>query len=410
MTADPLNDVVSRQYEQWMYPAPIMDLAQWLDGRWQWFDPSHAHSIFWPDRDYPTGLDILVAGCGTNQAAVLAYTNPTARVVAIDVSDASLAHHRYLAERHSLANLEVHRMPIEDASALGRDFDLILSTGVLHHLADPEIGMRVLADLLRPDGVMAVMLYGTYGRVGVHMLQSVFRDMGLGQDDVSIGFVKDALTSIDPGHPVVNYLGITSDLDDDAGIVDTFLHGRERTYTIDECQALVASAGLTFQDIFINAPYYAPRGTDHPFWSAVAALPKEQQWSSMERLNPRNACHYFMACRTDRPREQYAIDFSSAQAMTYVPSLRYACRLKADVLHRHDLWQLPLNAHEADLIERVDGHTSIEAILAEALQSEAFSTTNPSAVTAEVIEMFRMLWQLDFLSIRLSPPLGTSTR
>jgi len=89
MTTSPLADVVSSQYERWMYPQPILDLRGWLTNNWQWFDPSHAHRMFWPDRDYDPGMDILVAGCGTNQAAVFAFTNPQAKVVAIDVSQPS---------------------------------------------------------------------------------------------------------------------------------------------------------------------------------------------------------------------------------------------------------------------------------------------------------------------------------
>ncbi|QCH15665.1 hypothetical protein CB0101_12685 [Synechococcus sp. CB0101] len=60
--------------------------APWLASNWQWFDPSHAHPLFWPDRDYRADLDILIAGCGSNQAAVFATTNPAVRVVPIDVS------------------------------------------------------------------------------------------------------------------------------------------------------------------------------------------------------------------------------------------------------------------------------------------------------------------------------------
>ena len=60
MTTDPLGDVVSQQYEKWVYPAPIDDLEEWLRGNWQWFDPSHAYRLLWPDRDYRPGMDILV--------------------------------------------------------------------------------------------------------------------------------------------------------------------------------------------------------------------------------------------------------------------------------------------------------------------------------------------------------------
>jgi hypothetical protein len=88
---DPLSDEVAQQYERWVYPATIEDLLAWLTRRWQWFDPAHAHTLMWPDREYPEGLDILVAGCGSHQAAVIAFTNPTAHVVGIDVSAASFA-------------------------------------------------------------------------------------------------------------------------------------------------------------------------------------------------------------------------------------------------------------------------------------------------------------------------------
>ena len=147
MTTSPLTDVVSNQYERWMYPQPILDLRNWLTNYWQWFDPSHAHKMFWPDRAYKPDMDILIAGCGTNQAAVFAYTNPHSKVVAIDVSQPSLDHHQFLKNKHSLQNLELHRLPIEDVGQLGRDFDLIVSTGVLHHLAVPEAGMKSLAQI-----------------------------------------------------------------------------------------------------------------------------------------------------------------------------------------------------------------------------------------------------------------------
>ena len=123
-----------------MYPEPILDIGRWLIGSWQWFDPVHAHRLFWPDRDYKPGMDILIAGCGTNQAAVLAYTNPDAHITAIDVSGASLDHHRYLKERYGMKNLDLHRLPIEEVASLGRDFDLIISTGVLHTLPIPRSG------------------------------------------------------------------------------------------------------------------------------------------------------------------------------------------------------------------------------------------------------------------------------
>jgi len=206
MTDHPLADVVSAQYRKWVYPEPIGDLPSWLAGNWQWFDPSHAQRMFWPDRDHRPDLEILIAGCGTNQAAVFAYTNPGATVVAVDVSQPSLDHQRFLKEKYRLRNLDLHLLPIEEVGTLGRDFDLVVSTGVLHHMASPEAGMRALAACLRPHGVAAIMLYARHGRIGVEMMQAIFREIGLGQDEASLFTVKEAIALLPADHPVRSYL------------------------------------------------------------------------------------------------------------------------------------------------------------------------------------------------------------
>lgn len=247
MSQEPRADVVARQYERWRYPEPIHDLEAWVASNWEWFDPVHAHRILWPDRAYTPDLDILIAGCGTNQAAIFAYANPTAKVVAVDISQPSLDHQQYLKEKHGLWNLELHLLPIEEVPTLGLDFDLIISTGVLHHMADPLAGMKALAHCLRRDGVMGVMLYAKYGRIGVELLQSVFDDLGLRQDDASLERVRETISLLPRDHPVQHYLKISSNLQFDAVLVDTFLHSRERSYTVDDCIELIATAGLAFQ-------------------------------------------------------------------------------------------------------------------------------------------------------------------
>ena len=220
--------------------------------------------MLWPDRDYRPDLDILIGGCGTNQAAVFAFNNPGANVVAVDISQPSLDHQQYLKDKHGLHNLQLHLLPIEELSTLGRQFDLVVSTGVLHHMADPLTGLKALARTLRSDGVMALMLYGKYGRIGVEMLESVFRDMGLRQDERSVQIVKDTIAALPPAHPVHSYIERARDLKEDAGLVDTFLHGRARNYTVDECIDFVNSAGLEFQGWFHKTPYYPQNLADQP--------------------------------------------------------------------------------------------------------------------------------------------------
>ncbi len=389
MTDDPLHDAVARQYEQWVYPEPIADLPQWLEGNWQWFDPGHAHRVLWPAGDQPAQLDILVAGCGTNQAAVLAYTNPQAQVTGMDVSASSLQHHHHLKRRYGLDNLHVHQLPIERAGELGLDFDLIVSTGVLHHMASPQKGLSALATCLRPDGVMGLMLYARNGRVGVEMLADAFLEMGLGQDAGSVRVVRQVIDDLPPDHPVRSYLGIAPDLGPDAGVIDTFLHGRQRSYTVDECLALVESAGLVFQDWFLRAPYYPPQDPDSVLRQLLHHLPPKRQWAAMEAVNTRNACHFFMACRPERPEGAYRLDFDSADAAGWVPSLRYRCRQDGDHLARPD-WTATLEPAQSRMTALMDGRRTMAQVAG-----------GCGADTADVIALGRALWELDFLQVAL---------
>lgn len=401
MTSNPLADVVSSQYERWMYPQPILDIQNWLIGNWQWFDPSHAHPMFWPDRPYKPGMDILIAGCGTNQAAVFAYTNPQANVVAIDVSGPSLEHHRFLKNKYGMNNLELHKLPIEDVKTLNRDFDLIVSTGVLHHMADPQVGMNALAGCLRKDGVMAIMLYAKYGRLGVDMMQAVFRDLGLRQTDTSVLMVKEALAILPQDHPVRSYMSIAPDLQFDAGLVDTFLHGRERSYTVSDCRDLVSGAGLAFQGWFLKSSYYAQPMSKNPFHSMVASLPEEEQWPVMEKVNFRNGCHFFMACRSDRPEAAYKIDFASDAALDYVPRFRYRCGLNGRKLFRYN-WTVNGSAMEVALAAQIDGRRTIREIAA-AAAAEAFGGQNGPEREASAKAVLQSLWRLDFLAMGVAP-------
>jgi len=402
VTSDARDDLVSRQYERWRYPPPIQDLEAWSVHHWEWFDPVHADRVLWPDRDYRPDLDILIAGCGTNQAAVFAFTNPAAKVVAVDISQPSLDHQQYLKDKHGLTNLELHQLPIEELSSLGLDFDLVVSTGVLHHMADPLSGLKALAGCLRRDGAMALMLYAKYGRIGVELLEAIFRDFGLQQDDASVQLVKDTIAVLPAEHPIQSYLKIARDVQDDAALVDTFLHGRARSYTVDECIDLVTSAGLVFQGWFNKTPYYPHDLFVQPsgFYPAVNALPENRVWSVMERVHTANGCHFFMACRPERPKEAYTIDFSTADSLDYVPVFRARCGVSDD----EAVWpggRIPLNPAQLAFVRNIDGRRTIREIakrLAEQNESSGVSTADLERFGRK---LFQSLWRLDFVAVAL---------
>ncbi len=173
--ADPVSQAVRQQYEENPYP------------RWTGIAPAqpetsiHAHlrGLFprAPLRDIaePDTPEILVAGCGTGQQPIdTAQRFPRARVLAIDLSLASLGY----AKRKSAG------IPIEYGQAdilefaPDRRFDMIESSGVLHHLAEPMRGWAALLRLLKPGGVMRIGLYSELGRRNVVALRQLIAERG----------------------------------------------------------------------------------------------------------------------------------------------------------------------------------------------------------------------------------------
>ena len=403
MPDSPRADVVSQQYQKWQYPKPVQNLEGWLSKSWQWFDPSHAHRLLWPDRPHQADMDILIGGCGTNQAAVFAYTNRASKVVAIDVSQPSLDHTKHLKDKYSLKNLELHLLPVEEVPGLGQSFDLVVSTGVLHHLSEPAAGMTALAEVMRPDGVAAIMLYARYGRAGVELMQAIFREMALVQDEESLRMVRAAIGSLGPSHPVKSYLNIAPDLQFDAGMVDTFLHGRDRSYTVDDCLDLVESAGLVFQDWFLRTSYYPPTLTEpeNEFFAAVNRLPDAKKWSIMERVKTLNACHFFLATKPERPVSSYRIDFSAPDALEYVPLMRLRCGVKGQEIYRPG-WRIRLDPTHLAFAQHVDGQRSIRQIARLVAQSGVLRRADEAELEYIGLELFEGLWRADFIAVDLS--------
>jgi SAM-dependent methyltransferase len=400
---DPRVDGVSRQYDRWEYPPPVTDLEAWTKNHWDWFDPFWAHRVLWPDREYKPDLDILIAGCGTYQAAVYAFMNRAAKVVAIDVSRSALDHERYLKDKHGLQNLELHLLPIEEVSSLHSDFDLIVSSGVLHHMADPLAGLTALGECLRRDGALGVMLYAKYGRVGVEILESLFRDLGLSQDEASVQLVKDAIALLPGDHPVRSYLTGALDLRSDGALVDTFLHSRQRSYTVAECLDLVSAAGLAFQGWFHKMPYY-PHDLLAPgnaFTSMLNRLPDIELWSAVERLQTANATHFFIACRPERPKEGYTIDFSTSRSLDYVPLTRTACLLSGDEIYLPG-GKLKLEQAQLAFVRHVDGRRTIREIVECVAQSLGGGGESLAGLEEFGRKLFQSLWRSDFLAMALN--------
>jgi SAM-dependent methyltransferase len=385
-TLDTSSDPISEFYTGHPYPPPVDNLDRARD---EWRDENRhraEYHLFWPDRPYRADLDILVAGCGTWQAAKYAVCRPAARVVGIDVSPTSLEHTAQLQHRYALSNLETRLIPIERAEELERQFDLIVCTGVLHHLADPDAGLRALRSVLRRDGVMYVMVYAPYGRTGVYMLQDYCRRLRISPSAHEIRDLMTVLKALPQHHPLATLLRGSRDSGNAEAIADALLNPRDRSYSVPQLFDFIEGNGLIFRRWYSQGPYLSRCGAiaATPHAKRLAALPERDQYAAMELWRGALASHSVIVSRSDRSETRAPIGFDDEQCwLQYVP-----VRLPATVCvqervppgaagvllsryHKFPDLVLVIDANEKRMFDGIDGRRSIADIIDRAAGQES---------------------------------------
>ena len=379
-------DAIGEFYTSHPYPPPLTNLDRARD-LWENESVHHAEwHLLWPHKEYRPDFDVLVAGCGTWQSAKFALTHPRARVVAIDVSTTSLEHTESLKRKYDLANLEVRRLAIENAAELDQQFDMIVCTGVLHHLADPDAGLRALGSVLKSDGAMYLMVYAPYGRIGVHMIREYCRRLGVGTSPQEINELTTVLRALPQHHPLISmFRGARESLDADA-LVDALLNPRDRTYSVPQIYEFLESNDLQFGRWYWQAPYSPLCGavSDTPHAPLLRALPEREQYTEMELWRGLITNHDFVAYGSKASRDAAQVHLADERYVHYVPIRRAwtGCiteRLPAGAAgalvnqtHLYNDLFLFIDEYEKGLYEAIDGRRSIGDIADQDQHARAF--------------------------------------
>jgi SAM-dependent methyltransferase len=248
---------VRAQYEALPYPA-----RDPKEERERLINPSSErlsnlnHFCFKGRQDF-RAFRALVAGAGTGDGTIYLAEQlkalPGARVVSIDVSAASNDVARARARVRGLRNITFLHGSLLDLAAMDLEpFDYVNCTGVLHHLADPDEGLKALKAVVKPEGALGLMVYGRYGRTGVYQMQALMRLINGDEPDlqVKVDNTKAVLACLPAGNWFKRGADLVSDHErmGDAGIYDLFLHEQDRAYTVPEVYAFVERAGLHLVD------------------------------------------------------------------------------------------------------------------------------------------------------------------
>jgi SAM-dependent methyltransferase len=287
--AEPTVREVALQYEANPYPrwtsVGLLTPARLRRGLAHYFT---AGELAFLDRPF----EVLIAGCGTGQQAVqaaLAY-GPQARVLAIDLSAASLAYAARMAERLGATNIAFAQADLQtlheaDPELVGR-FQVIECTGVLHHLAEPLRGWRALLACLAKGGLMLVGLYSAIARRSLRALRSDPAYPGPGCSDEALRAFRQLLLDR-PANAHAGTLGgdlkMSRDFYTASNFRDLALHVSEHPLTLPEIGQFLAGHGLAFRGFQLERGVFARLREAFPGEAWPGSL---ERWAQFEEANP----------------------------------------------------------------------------------------------------------------------------
>jgi SAM-dependent methyltransferase len=291
--ADAATPVVSAFYDRFPYPGDPLQDGPPPGYNWRWcVDAAYAACTgAVAPRPAAKPLKVLDAGCGTGVSTdYLAHLNPGAEILAVDISPGTLEVARERLRRsggHEQAQVRIENRSLLELEDEG-PFDYINSVGVLHHLRQPEAGLKALAALLKPGALLHLFLYADGGRWEIHRTQRALTAMGVGTGDEGLRLGRQLLAEL-PEHNRLrrhHEQRWAIDCAADANFADMYLHPQETSYNLERLMAFVASADLEFAG-FSNPQVWDPaRLLRGELLERAQALPPSQQWQLIEDLDP----------------------------------------------------------------------------------------------------------------------------
>lgn len=383
-----VSKIIQAQYQE--YPYPLRDPESEKSRLISLMGSTLAeinHWLFRGKESFENKFRVLVAGGGTGDASTflaLQLKATNAEIVYLDFSQASLEIAKKRAELWGLKNIrwvcdDILRLP---ELGLGK-FDYIDCTGVLHHLASPLEGLKVLKEALNERGGMNIMLYGKYGRAAVYQVQKLLKIIcqKAKTRKEEIALARSVIDSLPKDHP---YFGLSSalleDTKTDAGFYDLCLHKQDTAYTIPEIHELVSQAGLHFVDFFEPAQRRALAPElyikDESILSLVRRLPTIEQQAFIELLAGNMFRHAF--CVSNQKSAQASFEDLDLVPYFYptneiLESIKQVCK-QEHLFHSVSTLRLncqsftvsvPLSPYTKPFFEAIDGVKSFREIFEE---------------------------------------------
>lgn len=297
---DDITREVRAMYEEYPYPEGPPNHRIATDARML---------LSYLERSRPAAGPIraLDAGCGRGLGLIgCATLQPDVQFTGIDINRVALDEIAGKVKEGGLTNVklaEVDLMTLEGLEVPDGGFDVIYSSGVLHHLSDPQQGMCRLSEVLAPHGAIVFMVYARHGR---EPIARVSRGIDVLAGDAPLA------ERIAPGRALLESMedqiiahtpwAKTSEVND-VEFVDRCLNVNEESYDIASFWKLMENAGLRFirwsepRDWSVEAQF--PEGE---LQDRAKALSEFDQFRLIEQAHWRPSFELVAARKDNSPR------------------------------------------------------------------------------------------------------------
>ena len=192
---------------------------------------------------------ILIAGCGTGQQILQAQRYKNAEITAIDLSTSSLCYAKRKLNELRVNNVEIIQMDLMDAPLLNKSFDIIECSGVLHHMRDPQVGLKSLKNVLKKDGFIKLGLYSELARQNIKALREYIQKFNIECNNENIRNFRYKIISGELHN--FKKLLLSSDFYSISACRDLIFHVQEHRYNINQLKILLDDNELNFQGFIL---------------------------------------------------------------------------------------------------------------------------------------------------------------
>lgn len=423
---------VREHYENYPYPPtnPDDEFTRLYMPITESFDRLN-HYAFEGKRNFTKNFRVLVAGGGTGDAIIALaeqLRGTEAELIYIDMSEASMRIAQQRAANRHLTNITWIRDSLLNLPKLNvGTFDYINCSGVLHHLADPDLGLGVLASCLKDDGAMCIMVYATYGRTAVYQMQEALRIVNHGEPNIHtrVANTKAILKFL----PHTNWMHfsppqiIAEAQQSDIGIYDLLLHAQDRSYTVRELYEFVGKQGLSVLRFFSDDRTFGNRLYDPTYYmkdveleEKVQAMPLVEQQSLAELLNGHIIKHTVYLARNARntpvPTDMDLIPLYSFDVIGEESSIINAINNAGPIVQvKQTATGLNIafvnSPHLGSIASLIDGKRSLREIFRKIMDTSKNGSVNFQTLLAEFTPFYEALHNFDWIFLRY--PCSSST-